>query len=250
MPAGFYGDEAEFALRALALRDGARVAPFTVVFDQHPSLYHWVQAAGMSVFGAGIAGVRSAAALAGGLAVPFLYVLLRRDLGRAGAAAGALLLAFSPLHVHLTRIASNNAWVGLCTVAAMAALYRFIRTCAPSAAVHAGSWLGLCFFFGNKAVGLPPAMLAGLAGAALGGNVAWRSAARPAALLVAVALLVFAPELVHYAHTDWYGPLLLHPLRRLVDLEPAGGPPLCCRRRSRGRASSRRAPRRTAHRSG
>ena len=48
---------------------------------------------GMGVFGTGIAGVRSAAALAGGLTVPFLYLLLRRDLGRAGAAAGALLLA-------------------------------------------------------------------------------------------------------------------------------------------------------------
>ena len=224
LPAGFYGDEAEFGLRALALLRGERIAPFTVVFDDHPSLYHWLQAAGMALFGTGIAGVRAAAALAGALTVPFVYGLLRRDLGRAGAAAGALLFAFSPLHVHLTRLASNNAWVGLCTAAALAALYRLIRTGVAPAAVHAGSWLGLCFLFGNKAVGLPPAMLAALAGAALGGNVALRRAGRPALLLVASALLVFLPELVHYARSDWYGPLLEHPMRKIVDLDAPRGP--------------------------
>jgi 4-amino-4-deoxy-L-arabinose transferase-like glycosyltransferase len=224
LPAGFYGDEAEFGLRALDLLRGGRIAPFTVVFDDHPSLYHWIQASGMALFGTGIAGVRAAAALAGGLTVPFVYWLLRRDLGRGGAAAGALLFAFSPLHVHLTRLASNNAWVGLCTAAALAALYRLIRTGVPPAAVHAGSWLGLCFLFGNKAVGLPPALLAALAGAALGGNVALRRAARPALLVVAAALLVFLPELVHYARSDWYGPLLEHPVRKIVDLDAPRGP--------------------------
>jgi 4-amino-4-deoxy-L-arabinose transferase-like glycosyltransferase len=224
LPAGFYGDEAEFGLRALAVLRGERIAPFTVVFDDHPSLYHWIQAAGIALFGTGIAGVRAAAALAGALTVPFVYWLLRRDLGRAGAAAGALLFAFSPLHVHLSRLASNNAFVGLCTAAALAALHRLIRTGVPPAAVHAGSWLGLCFLFGNKAVGLPPAMLAALAGAALGGNVALRRAARPALLLAAAALLVFLPELVHYARSDWYGPLLEHPMRKLVDLDAPRGP--------------------------
>ena len=47
-----------------------------------------------------------AAALAGCAHRPYRSTgLLRRDLGRAGAAAGALLFAFSPLHVHLTRLA-------------------------------------------------------------------------------------------------------------------------------------------------
>jgi 4-amino-4-deoxy-L-arabinose transferase-like glycosyltransferase len=224
LPAGLYGDEAEFGLRALAVLHDGGIAPFTVVFDQHPSLYHWVQAGGMALFGTGIAGLRAAAAFAGALTVPVFYLLLRRDLGRGGAAAGALLLACSPLHVHLSRIASNNAWVGLCTVGALAALYRLIRTGAPPAAVHAGTWLGVCFLFGNKAVGLPPAMLAAFAGVALGGNVALRRAWRPLLLLLAVAFLVFLPEAVHYVRTGWYGPLLVHPVRRLIDLDAAGGP--------------------------
>jgi hypothetical protein len=223
IPAGVYGDEAEFGLRALAVLNERSIAPFTVVFDQHPSFYHWVQAGGMALFGTGVDGLRAAAGFAGGLTIPALYLLLRRDLGVAGAAAGALMLACSPLHVHLTRLASNNAWVGLCIVAALAALYRLIRTGVPAAAVHAGSWLGFCFLFGNKAVGLPPTMLAALAGVALGGNVVLRRAGRPALLVAGVALLVFLPEAVHYARTDWYGPLFVHPVRKLVDLDAAGG---------------------------
>ena len=43
---------------------------------------------------------------------------------------------------------------------------------------------------------------------------------------------MFLPELVHYARTDWYGPLLVHPVRKLVDLD-AG------RRAGRRRACSR-----------
>lgn len=225
LPGGLYGDEAEFGLRALAVLDGTgRIAPFSVVFDQHPALFHWVQAAGMGIAGRDIAGLRSASALAGALTLLPIYALLRRDLGAAGAAAGALLLACSPLHAHLTRIASNNAWVGLASVAALAALYRLLRTGLPSAAVQAGSWLGFCFLFGNKAVGLPPAMALAFAGAALGGNVALRRCARPSVLLLAAALLVSLPEGVYYLRTGWYGPLLDHPMRALVDLDATGGP--------------------------
>ena len=224
VPGGMYGDEAEFGLRALAILDGRPLPPFGVAFDQHPTFFHWVQAAGMAVAGRDVAGLRFASGLAGALGVPALYGLLRRDLGRAGAAAGGVLLALAPLHLHLTRIASNNAWVGLCTVAALGCACAALRSGRPAPAVWAGSVAGFCFYFGNKAIGVPPVLAAALLAAAAGGAQPVRRQWRLGVLAVAAALLVFLPELVHYLRTDWYGPLLRHPLAKLVVLDAPGGP--------------------------
>ena len=87
------------APRARRCCDGARIAPFTVVFDDHPSLYHWLQAGGHGA-------LRHAASRAcapprrsrARSPCPSLYLLLRRDLGRAGAGGGraALRLLAAP----------------------------------------------------------------------------------------------------------------------------------------------------------
>jgi hypothetical protein len=223
VPGGLYGDEGEFGLRALALLEGRPLPPFAVEFDQHPALFTWLQAGGMSLAGRDVAGVRLASALAGALVVAPAYLLLRRDLGLAAAAAGAALVALSPWHAHLTRIASNNAFVSLCTVASMTAAYAAARTGRAAAAVSAGTFFGVCFYFGNKAVALPPALAAGLAALALAWPLARRHW-RLAPLALAAALLAAAPELVQYARSGFYGPLLSHPLRDLVDLDAPGGP--------------------------
>jgi hypothetical protein len=178
----------------------------------------------MAIGGRDVAGLRLASALAGALAVPALYALLRRDLGRAGAAAGGILLALAPLPLHLTRLGSNNAWVGLCSVASLAAAYAALARGLPAPAVWAGSLAGFCFYFGNKAVGLPPLLAAALLGAAAGGGVSLRRHWRLGVLALGAATLVFLPELVHYLRNDWYGPLLRHPLAKLADFDPAGGP--------------------------
>jgi hypothetical protein len=223
VPGGLYGDEGEFGLRALAVLEGSGPAPFSVAFDQHPTFFHWVQAAGMAVAGPDVAGVRLASALAGALTLPALYLLLRRDLGRAGAAAAGVLLAFAPLHLHLTRLGSNNAWVGLCSLAALAAGYAALRGGRALPALCAGGFAGFCFYFGNKAVVLPPLLaLAGL-GVAAGGALPVARHWRLGVLALAAALAVFLPELVHYAQHGWYGPLLSHPLNKLVDLDAPGG---------------------------
>jgi 4-amino-4-deoxy-L-arabinose transferase-like glycosyltransferase len=222
VPGGLYGDEAEFGLRALAVLEGPRPPPFSVAFDDHPTLFHWIQAAGLALAGRDVAGLRLASALAGALTVPALYLLLRRDLGRAGAAAGGVLLAFAPLPMHLTRLASNNAWVGLCSVAALAAAYAALRSGRALAAVAAGSLTGLCFYFGNKAVGLPPLLALALLALAAGRAVPVGRQHRLGVLALATALLVFLPELVHYLRNDWYGPLLRHPLARMVELGAPG----------------------------
>jgi len=222
VPGGLYGDEAEFGLRALAVLDGPRPPPFSVAFDDHPTLFHWVQAAGMVLAGRDVAGLRLASAFAGALTVPALYLLLRRDLGRSGAAAGGVLLACAPLPMHLTRLGSNNAWVGLCSVAALAAAYAALRGGRALAAVAAGSLTGFCFYFGNKAIGLPPLLALALLAFAAGRAVPVARHYRLAVLALATALLVFLPELVHYLRSDWYGPLLRHPLARMVDLGAPG----------------------------
>jgi hypothetical protein len=228
VPGGLYGDEAEFALRALALLEGQSLPPFSVAFDLHPTFFHFVQAGGMLLAGRDVGGLRFASAVAGGLSVLPLYLLLRRELGVGGAAAGALLLAVSPLHVHLTRLGSNNAWVGLCCVSVLAALLAALRSGRAAPAAAAGAFFGLCFYFGNKAIALPAILAAVLLVGGVAGAFPLRRQWRLGALALAVAALVFLPELIHYLRTDWYGPLLSHPLRKLARFGAAvgAGPPV------------------------
>jgi hypothetical protein len=128
--------------------------------------------------------------------------------------------------VHFSRLASNNALVALCTVISMSALYRATRSGRAAAYVWAGTFLGLCFYFGNKAVMLPPMMLAGLAALALVERGAVLCQWRMWLLCLAVALCVGAPQFSYYAGHDWYGPLLSHPVTQSIAVAPEGAKPV------------------------
>ena len=221
-PGGLYGDEAAFGLRARALLAGERIEPFGLGLEQLPALWTWLQAGAMALLGDGVPGLRAASVLASSLAVPLLYTMLRREVCAAAAAGGALGLALSPWNVHFGRLALNESWVVLCTVGALGALMAALRSRAAAPWVRAGTWLGLCFYAGNKAVLLPPVLL-GAGGAAWlalrpahPGPPPWR----PALLLLATASLVFAPQLAHLFAGHWHGVLVSHPQRWLAL--PAG----------------------------
>lgn len=220
IPGGLYPVEGEFGLRALALLEGVRVRPFDVGFDFHPTLFTYLQAGAMALTGRDIAGLRLVSAVAGGLTVVPWYLFLRRAAGFWAALAGTVLLAVSPWHVHFSRLASNNSLVLLWTVISMSALYRATRSGRAATYVWAGTGLGLCFYFGNKAVMLPPMMLAGLAALAIVERGTVLRQWRMWLLCLAVALCVAAPQLQCYVTHDWYGPLLSHPASRLLSLQP------------------------------
>jgi hypothetical protein len=218
-PGGLYGDECEFGLRAAAILEGHPPAPFSTGFGDTPTLWTWLQAAFMTIAGRGPGGIRLAGAFASALAVAPVYALLRRDLGRLAALAGAALFALSPLHLHISRIGVVESLAAALMVAAMGALHRALRDGQPAAFVRAGTFLGLCFYAGNKAVLLPPMMA--VAGGALilatpGRRIPWAGLS----LLAATALLVQAPQLIHYADKGWYGALAAHPARWIARGQP------------------------------
>lgn len=110
-----HGDEGEMGeLARLALRgpaSGIRPQPlplFGIGFLDHPTLFHYLQAPALVLFGDSLSGLRTLSAIFGALCVPPLYLIARRGWGQIAAVTAAWLLAVSHLHIHYSRIALNN----------------------------------------------------------------------------------------------------------------------------------------------
>ena len=218
IPYGLYGDEGEFGLVGIPLLEGGRVPPFATAWDHHPTLFAWLQAAGMGVAGIDVGGVRLASALAGGLMVVPLYVLLRRGLGLWAAVAGCAFLATSPWQIHFTRLASNNAYVALFTTASMAALLLGVQRPRARTWVALGTFVGLGFYFGNKAVGIPAMVVGGALALASTRGAPIRGQWRLWLLATAAAAFVMAPQLLYWAtHAEWYEAVAKHPDINMLD---------------------------------
>jgi 4-amino-4-deoxy-L-arabinose transferase-like glycosyltransferase len=109
------GDEGEMGLLALHALWGAggpaspRPLPyFSTAFLDHPTLFHYVQAGAMWLFGETLTGLRLLSVLVGTLCVPLLYVVARLGWGRAAALTAGWLMTVSHLSIHYSRIALNN----------------------------------------------------------------------------------------------------------------------------------------------
>lgn len=110
-----HGDEGEMGeLARLALygpASGIRPVPlplFGIGFLDHPTLFHYMQAGALVLFGDTLTGLRTLSAFFGALCVPPLYFLVRRGWGQVAAVVAAWFLAVSHLHIHYSRIALNN----------------------------------------------------------------------------------------------------------------------------------------------
>lgn len=221
-PTGMHGDEGSLGLWALRVAQGEAVPPFAVGWDFHPTLFHYGQASAMRFAGLSAAGNRLFSAVLGSMAILPLYLFLRRQFGSRVALAGAALQAVMPWHLYFSRVALNDIGVGLCALGAMAAFFDSAHRRDTEAA--AGTWLGLSLYFGNKAVMVPAMMAAGMMALhATGATNLWREWRRWC-LVAVVAIAVAAPQLAYYARTDWYGPLLHHPLTRFVGQEKSDRP--------------------------
>jgi len=108
-----HGDEGEMGLLALlALHgngNGTLPLPlFRTAFLDHPTLFHYLQAGSLWLFGESLNGLRTLSAIFGALCVPVVYGIGRLGWGRIAAIAASWLLAISHLHLHYSRIALNN----------------------------------------------------------------------------------------------------------------------------------------------
>jgi 4-amino-4-deoxy-L-arabinose transferase-like glycosyltransferase len=109
-PPFMHGDEAESAWRGLRILIGPDpLPPFQTSYDWYgiPTLYHYIEAASMAVFGMSVGGVRMVSALFGAVSVPLAYGVARLNFGRVAGVFSALLMMFGHTHVHFSRLAGG-----------------------------------------------------------------------------------------------------------------------------------------------
>jgi hypothetical protein len=216
IPGGFHGDEGEWAMDAVGILEGRRVPPFGTGWDQHPSLFSYLQALFMKVFGMNVVGVRMLSAVAGMLTVLALYLLVRRMFGSWAALVAAFLLAVSHWHIHFSRLAMNDIEVALFTTLIIYFLYRGVESSRPLDYCLSGMSLGLAFYFGNKSQLLPPLITLVFLYLVIVRRGFLRHQWRNIFVFGIVALITFAPLGMFYARHGWQGFLLNRVQNRFI----------------------------------
>ncbi|MCS7220257.1 MAG: glycosyltransferase family 39 protein [Anaerolineae bacterium] len=108
-PPPMHGDEGEMGLMALQILEGpGRLPLFVTGWLDHPTLFHYLQAASMAIFGRDEVGLRMLSAIFGSACVPLIYWIGRVGWGRLAGFTAAWLMAVSHLHIHFSRIGLNN----------------------------------------------------------------------------------------------------------------------------------------------
>lgn len=126
------GDEGSIGLEVMRVVKGELKNPFTLIWGPLPSLYAFVLAVPMRLFGPSIQVLRFSSALIGTLAIPALFVLARvmnrSSKGRSIALTAALFLATFPMHIHYSRIeVGGSIWDTVLFTAALAAFWYGIQ---------------------------------------------------------------------------------------------------------------------------
>ncbi|MCA1554772.1 MAG: glycosyltransferase family 39 protein, partial [Chloroflexi bacterium] len=108
-PPTMHGDEGEMGMMALRVLDGKYpLALFGTFWLDHPSLFHYIQAMALVVFGRDEPGLRLLSALFGTACVPLTFAIARLGWGRLAGFSAAWLTCASALHIQYSRIGLNN----------------------------------------------------------------------------------------------------------------------------------------------
>ena len=100
-------DGAALAMVAVQVMEGALTNPLTTAWYDNPTLFAYLQAASMWLFGDSLAGVRMLSALFGAGTVVLTWLFARRLFPAWVALAAACLLAFFQFHLHFSRTETN-----------------------------------------------------------------------------------------------------------------------------------------------
>lgn len=154
IPHNVNGDEGEMGRTARAIIAGDLRAPFSTAWLSHPTLWFFLQALALDLFGNNIAGLRMLSAIIGTLTVPALYVWARPLYGRTVAAIATALLAAYHFHVHYSRIGLNNIADALTIVLSLTAFFYGYRKRSPFGFAAAGVLIGIAqyFYFSSRFV--------------------------------------------------------------------------------------------------
>ncbi len=128
IPAILTGDEGAMGVEAVRVLKGQQVNPFSTGWTSHPTLYFYILALFLRLFGQGITALRLASALAGAFTIPITYLLVRHCFNKTVALVSALFLTGYHLHIHYSRLALNNVWAPLAAVLTFLCLWLGLRT--------------------------------------------------------------------------------------------------------------------------
>ncbi len=104
------GDEASMGLEAVDVIKGQRNNPFVTGWLSHPTLYFFMQAAFLRLFGITTAVLRLPSALISTVTMVLLYLFARRYFGRWVAILASIFFATYHYAIHFGRLAINNIW--------------------------------------------------------------------------------------------------------------------------------------------
>lgn len=196
VPPTVSGDEASWALEALAVLDGAIRNPFTTGWLGHPTLGAFLGSLGLRLFGTDIPGSRMLWALIGALTIVPAYLVAARLRGPLVGLLTGLFLATWGFHIHFSRIGLPNIADGLLMATAVLCLQRALATGSPRCWAGAGLVTGLSLYSYPGARLTPVLVLLLLAVRWTRMSPAARRLHRPGALsLAGVAVVVAAPML-------------------------------------------------------
>ena len=217
-----HGDEGEMGMLALLALHGPGAGlgdqpllPFGTAFLGHPTLFHYLQAFGMLIFGESVTGLRVVSVIFGALCAPLLYAIGRVNWGRIAGFTAGWLLAVSHLHIQFSRIALNNIetvfsiilLIWLFTLVDSSTRRHLVRTGQDEYPIREAPLLlyiviglviglGQYFYFGSRLLPLVAVIL--LLGLGRKQQITWQQI-----LLVGIAAVVaYFPLLVHYL-THW-----------------------------------------------
>ena len=147
IPRTFGGDEGEMSSSALEAINGKLINPFITGWFSHPTLFFFLQAFSMRLFGETVFGVRLLSVIAGTLTVLTAYWLVHQLFDKWLAILTAGLLAIYAAHIHYSRLALNNIEDGLIACLVLGLMYRGLVTRKVMYFVGAGLTLGLGLYF-------------------------------------------------------------------------------------------------------
>lgn len=198
IPQNFGGDEGEMGLEARRVLEGRITNPFVTGWLSHPTLWFFLQALSLSVFGNNVFGLRALSALIGTATVPLLYIFARPLFGRGVAFGAATLLAVYHFHIHFSRLGVNNIVDPLLALSAFMAFFTGVRRLSSFALGWSGVICGVAqhFYMGSR---LTPLLIVALvAHLAIADWRRFRWLAPRLPLIVGGFLLGFGPLIAHF----------------------------------------------------
>lgn len=161
VPYNVSGDEASMGIEARLVLQGEITDPFATGWLSHPTLWFFLQALSLHLFGDNVGGLRMLSVLIGTLTMPVFYLLVRPLYGRTVAVTAVVLLVFFHFHIHYSRYGLNNIADPLLGLVAFSAFLHGYRHRSWLGFALAGSVLGLAlnFYMGTR---LLPVLLVGV----------------------------------------------------------------------------------------